>query len=77
MKKINLTELELKVLHQDVKGEFSDFEATEDELRAMVRVLNKASELMKELDAYDELDESLTLWYWNMYQAQETATTEE
>lgn len=40
-------------------------------------IKNKEFELMKELDAYDELDESLTLWFWNKYQAQETATTEE
>lgn len=74
---INLTELELKVLEQDVKNEFSDFDATEDELRAMVRVIHKAEALMEELDAYDELDESLLLWFYNKYKAQQTATTEE
>lgn len=77
MNTINLTELEYKVLEQDVKGEFSDFDATEDELRAMVSVIHKADALMEELDAYDELDESLILWFWNKYQAQQTATAEE
>lgn len=77
METINLTELELKVLEQDVKNEFSDFDATEDELRAMVRVIHKAEALMEELDAYDELDESLLLWFYNKYKVQQTATTEE
>lgn len=77
MKTINLTELELKVLRQDINGDFSEFDATEEELKAMVQVLAKAETLMEELDAYDELDESLVMWFWNKYQAQETATTEE
>lgn len=71
MKKIELTDLELRVLQQDVKGEFSDFDATEEELRAMVSVLNKADDLMRELDAYNELGDSLILWYWNKYLAQQ------
>lgn len=77
MKTINLTELELKVLRQEVNGDFSEFNATEEELKAMVQVLAKAEALMEELDAYDELDESLVIWFWDKYQAQETATTEE
>lgn len=76
MEKITLTDLEYKVLEQDVKGEFSDFEATEDELRAMVSVIHKADALMDELDAYDELDESLILWFWDKYQAQQKTTAE-
>lgn len=70
MKKIELTDLELKVLQQDVNREFSDFDATEEELRAMVSVINKAEALMRELDAYNELGDNLILWYWNKYLAQ-------
>lgn len=77
MDAINLTELEYKVLEQDIKGEFSDFDATEEELRAMVSVINKADALMDELGASDELDENLLLWFWDKYQAQQTATAEE
>ena len=40
-------------------------------------VIDKADALMEELDAYDELEGDLIEWYWNKYQAQETATTEE
>ena len=50
MKTINLTELELKVLRQDINGDFSEFDATEEELKAMVQVLAKAETLMEELD---------------------------
>lgn len=77
MSNINLTELEYKVLEQDIKGEFSDFDATEEELRAMVSVINKADALMDELGASDELDENLLLWFWYKYQAQQTAQTAE
>lgn len=77
MSNINLTELEYKVLEQDIKGEFSDFDATEEELRAMVSVINKADALMDELGASDELDDNLLLWFWDKYQAQQTATAEE
>lgn len=76
MNAINLTELEYKVLEQDIKGEFSDFDATEEELRAMVSVINKADALMDELGASDELDENLLLWFWDKYQAQQKTTAE-
>ena len=71
MKKIELTDLELKVLQQDVNGEFSDFDATEEELRAMVSVIKKADALVAELDAYEEEGDNLILWYWNKYLAQQ------
>lgn len=71
MKKIELTELELRVLQQDVNHEFSEFDATEEELRAMVSVINKADDLMEELDEYDEPDGDLILWYWKKYLAQQ------
>ena len=71
MKKIELTDLELKVLQQDVKGEFSDFDATEEELRAMVSVIKKADALVRELDAYEEEGDDLILWYWNKYLSQQ------
>ena len=71
MKKIELTDLELRALQQDVKGEFSEVDATEEELRAMVSVINKADDLMRELDAYEEEWDDLILWYWNKYLAQQ------
>ena len=71
MRKIELTDLELRLLKLDVIHEFSDFDATEEELRAMVRVINKADDLMRELDEYDELGDDLILWFWEKYLQQE------
>ena len=71
MRKIELTDLELRLLKLDVIHEFSDFDATEEELRAMVRVINKADDLMRELDEYDELGDDLILWFWEKYLKQE------
>ena len=71
MRKIELTDLELRLLKLDVIHEFSDFDATEEELRAMVRVINKADDLMRELDQYDELGDDLILWFWEKYLKQE------
>ena len=44
MRKIELTDLELRLLKLDVIHEFSDFDATEEELRAMASVINKADD---------------------------------
>lgn len=71
MRKIELTDLELRLLKLDVIHEFSDFDATEEELRAMVSVINKADDLMRELDEYDELGDNLILWFWEKYLKQE------
>ena len=71
MRKIELTDLELRLLKLDVIHEFSDFDATEEELRAMVSVINKADDLMRELDEYDELGTDLILWFWEKYLKQE------
>lgn len=77
MKIIQLTALEYEVLEKEVSKKFSEKLATEEELSAMVSVIHKAEALMHELEAYDESGDDLMLWFWNKYQAQETATTEE
>ena len=65
MRKIELTDLELRLLKLDVIHEFSDFDATEEELRAMASVINKADDLM------NELGDDLILWFWEKYLQQE------
>lgn len=70
MNKIELTELELKVLKQNVSGDFSPMNATEEEAAAMNSVLRKAEDLMDELEAYDELENSLMLWFLCKYESQ-------
>ena len=71
--KITLTDLELAVLKKDIAGEFFPPEATEEERKAMASVIDKADAYCEELDAYDEIGESLMVWFLNQYEAQQAA----
>ncbi len=72
MKKIELTELEIKMLHRNLEGSFFPPNCTDEEIEAMHSVIDKADNLMEELDAYDELGESLMAWFLEKYKEQET-----
>lgn len=72
-KKIELSELELAMLKRNLNGEFFPPEQTDEENKAFARVIDKADKLMEELDAYDELGNSLMEWFYNKYKAQEEA----
>ena len=50
--------------------EFYPLVATIEEVNAMNSVIKKAENLMEELDAYDELDESLMEWFLAKYNEQ-------
>lgn len=69
-KKIELTALELAMLERDLKGDFFPPEQTKEENMALNRVIHKASALMRELNAYEELDNSLMEWFYTKYKAQ-------
>ncbi|MCR5504085.1 MAG: hypothetical protein K6E94_00665 [Elusimicrobiaceae bacterium] len=71
--KITLTDLELAVLKKDIAGEFFPPEATDEERKAMASVIDKADAYCEELDAYDEIGESLMVWFLNQYEAQQAA----
>lgn len=71
-KRIELSDLELRMLKLNVSGEFAPMVATEEEAEAMNSVIDKADKLMEELNAYEELDNSLMEWFLNKYEAQET-----
>lgn len=71
--KITLTELELTVLKKDIAGEFFPPEATEEERKALASVIDKADAYCEKLDAYEEIGESLMVWFLNQYEAQQTA----
>ena len=71
--KIELTDLELAVLKKDIAGEFFPPEATEEERKALKSVIDKADEHCEKLDAYDEIGNSLMVWFLNQYEAQEAA----
>lgn len=76
MNKIFLTEQEIEVIQLELKDEI-DIWSEPEKLAIVCDVIKRAEALMEELDAYDELNGDLLRWYWNKYQAQETATTEE
>ncbi len=59
------------MLERDLRGEFFPPEQTEEENMAYARVIDKAEALMDELDAYEELGNSLMQWYYNKYQEQQ------
>lgn len=70
MKKFELTELEQRVLKASVDRTFFPLTATDEECTALVSVIEKAENLMKELDAYDELGDSLMEWFLKKYNEQ-------
>lgn len=76
MKKIELTEKEIEVIHQQLNGEIEVHSATEEQQKLLMGIIDKANKLLDEEDAYDELEaqgNDLIDWYWKKYQAQENA----
>lgn len=71
MKKIELSELELAMLKRDLRGDFFPPEQTDEENKALARVIDMADNLMEELDAYDELGDSLMQWFYDKFKAQQ------
>lgn len=70
MKKIELTDDEIKVIKKQLKEECIFETATEEEQRLLMGVIHKAEDLMDELNAYDEVGDDLIAWFYNKYQAQ-------
>lgn len=70
-KKIELSPLELAMLKRHLDGLFFPPEQTDEENKAFASVIEKADNLMAELDAYDELDYSLMEWFYDKYKVQE------
>lgn len=70
-KMIELTPLELAMLERDLRGEFFPPEQTDEENMAFSMVLKKANKLMDDLNADDELGNSLIEWFYKKYKQQE------
>lgn len=62
---IILTDIEERMLQLNVTREFDPMTATMAEAAATNRILEMADNLMEELDAYDELDGDLMVWFDN------------
>lgn len=71
MKQIILTDAQKAVIEKQINGEFNPFAASNEENDALKQVVQDAEALMKELNAYDELEESLVAWYYNKYKEQQ------
>jgi len=67
---IILTDMEERMLQLNVTREFDPMTATMDEAAATNRVIEMADNLMESLDAYNELDGDLLVWFDNKLKAQ-------
>lgn len=62
---IILTDMEERMLQQNINGEFDPMTATMEEAAATNRIIEMADNLMESLDAYNELDGNLLVWFDN------------
>ena len=75
MSRIILTPEEKAVIQQHLNGQVGMFTATQQQMDILKPVINRAKELMLELDAFDEVFESidgdLLGWYLRKWQEQQ------
>lgn len=74
--KIELTQREIELIEAYERKEISIW-ANEEVQDVFGGVINKAIDLMHEENAYEEANGRLIEWFFEKYQTQETATTEE
>ena len=73
MKRIVLSADEIKVIDQQLNGEIEVWSATDEQQRILTGVVEKAENLLDELDAYEELENEggdLIAWFYRKYQEQ-------
>lgn len=78
MKKIELTDDEIKVIKQHLNGEIEVWSATEEQQRLLTKVIEDAEALQEEIDP--DFEEQFALpdcdivhWYYNKYNEQQVA----
>lgn len=74
MRKIELTEKQIEVIHQQLNGEIEVHSATEEQQKLLMEVIDMADVILEEEDAYDELERQgndLIQWFWDKYKAQQ------
>ena len=59
------------MIEKQLKGELNAFFMEEREREVIDKVIDDATALMAELDAYDESGNDLIEWYYNKYKAQQ------
>lgn len=72
MKAIVITEEQMEVINEYLDGKIGMFTATDLQMKVMSEVIEAATSLLEELDAYDELDENndTIKWYLKKYTEQ-------
>lgn len=69
-----MTEREIELINKHLRGEIEVYNATDEEQEVLGNIIDRADDLMEELDAYDALDDlefDLLRWYLTMYENQE------
>ena len=70
-KKIILSDEEIAIIEKQLNGQFSPLESTNKEWQTFNSIIQSAETLCNELDAYDDVGDSLLQWYYDKYKAQE------
>lgn len=70
-KKIILSDKQIELIESELKGEFAPYSATPEEQKLFGQVMDDANELVKELNAFDEINGNLLQWYYNKYKEQQ------
>lgn len=70
-KKIILSDEEIAIIEKQLNGQFSPLESTNKERQMFKSIIQSAETLCNELDAYDDIGDSLLQWYYDKYKAQE------
>ena len=71
MSRIELSELEIKVIEKQLADEFDQFDAPDEEKAALTSVMDKAFILIEELNAYEESGDDVVKWFYNKYKEQQ------
>lgn len=66
---------EIDVLKRQIRGEIDGWMAPPEELEIIAKAVKNAEALLAELDAYDEVGQSLMAWYYRKYREQQAAKT--
>ena len=70
MDRIELTKEEIAVIEKYLRKELNAIFMESKERELIDKVIDDARALMRELDAYDELNGDLVRWYYNKYKSQ-------
>lgn len=71
MKEIILSEKEIEVIQKQLNGQIEVYDVTEEEQEILSNVIDKAYDLMEELDAYEESGEDVIKWFYEKYKNQD------